>query len=412
MAGILLVNDSTAQCQQVHQAISALPDDAIVNEARTAQECLLLLGSTTAQVAMVRCQLPDADGLQLVAQIQARKPHIQVILTLDGNEPVDVWQRILQMGLRNVITPPLDYESIRRAIQQAMQAPMAVAGAPVGGGEECFVVAVAAARGGVGKTLVATNLAASMAQWSSRVCLADFSGQPNDFSVMLDDVPRNTLADLLTAGDTIDAEFLETILAAHPSLGFRYLSSPQQEFNAAEFTKPLARDVVRNLRQLAEFVVIDTGEPEAPATQAAVMECGLAFVVTTRDVARLLATQRFIKRLAEWEVDADRVKVLVNSAEIGAEISDGEIESILECPVAAYLPSNPGPATFSINSGKPLVIHDPKQPLSVVLTKLAELTCRRWSEEHGQDSGPVERAMETASRSRGATGRVAQAGYR
>ena len=117
----------------------------------------------------------------------------------------------------------------------------------------------------------------------------------------------------------------------------------------------------------------------APATEAALAECDLAFVLTTRDVVRLLATQRFIKRLAEWDVVPDRIKVLVNSAEVGAEISDGEIESILEHPVAAYLPSNPEPATYSINSGKPLTISDPKQPLAVVLTKLAELTFNRWS---------------------------------
>ncbi|MCC6353313.1 MAG: response regulator [Verrucomicrobiae bacterium] len=380
MAAISLVNDDELQCSQIRDAVASLGAHQIVSESRTGQEALFMLASTRTDIAFVRVNLPDMAGLDLVASLAQRKPNLQFVLTLEGDERPDVWQRILQLGLRNVITPPLDAESIRQAIEQCLQAVPAPGQGhqPVAGNS--FLVAVASARGGVGKTLVASNLAACLAQWNPNVSLVDFSGQPNDFSVMLDAVPRNTIADLLNAGEQVDAEFLETLMAEHP-LGLRFLASPSQEFDIAELTKPLARDVAANLRQISEYVVIDTGRPDAPATEAALAECDMAFVLTTRDVVRLLATQRFIKRLGEWDVPPDRIKVLVNSAEVGAEISDGEIESILEHPVAAYLPSNPEPATYSINSGKPLTISDPKQPLAVVLTKLAELTFNRWSDE-------------------------------
>lgn len=380
MAAISLVNDDEQQCSQIREAVAAIGEHQIVSESRTGQEALFMLASTRADVAFVRVNLPDMSGLDLVANLAQRKPSLQFVLTLEGDERPDIWQRILQLGLRNVITPPLDAESIRQGIDQCLQAaPAPTPGHPLVTGNS-YLVAVASARGGVGKTLVASNIAACLAQWNPNVSLVDFSGQPNDFSVMLDAVPRNTIADLLNAGEQVDAEFLETLLADHP-LGLRFLASPSQEFDIAELTKPLARDVAANLRQISEYVVIDTGRPDAPATEAALTECDLAFVLTTRDVVRLLATQRFIKKLADWDVAPDRIKVLVNSAEVGAEISDGEIESILEHPVAAYLPSNPEPATYSINSGKPLTISDPKQPLAVVLTKLAELTFNRWSNE-------------------------------
>ncbi len=82
-----------------------------------------------------------------------------------------------------------------------------------------------------------------------------------------------------------------------------------------------------------------------------------------------------------------KLKVLVNEAEIGAEISESEIESLLEHPVAAYLPCNAGPITFSINSGAPIVVAEPHHPISVVLNKLAELSFYRWQEKPTDDKG-------------------------
>ena len=84
-----------------------------------------------------------------------------------------------------------------------------------------------------------------------------------------------------------------------------------------------------------------------------------------------------------------KLKVLVNEAEIGAEISESEIESLLEHPVAAYLPCNAGPVTFSINSGAPIVISEPHHPISVVLNKLAELSFYRWQDKPAEEPKPT-----------------------
>ena len=57
----------------------------------------------------------------------------------------------------------------------------------------------------------------------------------------------------------------------------------------------------------------------------------------------------------------------------------------LSIPVAAYLPCNAGPITFSINSGAPIVVAEPHHPISVVLNKLAELSFYRWQEKPADD---------------------------
>ena len=129
----------------------------------------------------------------------------------------------------------------------------------------------------------------------------------------------------------------------------------------------------------------------AGATVAAVDTSDIIFLVTSRDVARLLSAKSLIKFLkTDRQVTNQKLKVLVNEAEIGAEISESEIESLLEHPVAAYLPCNAGPVTFSINSGAPIVIAEPHHPISVVLNKLAELSYYRWQDKPSRGSEEYE----------------------
>lgn len=388
MPDILLVNPNDPERLQLAEAIQNYPSARILAQARSATEALALLGTTRPQILICRSHLGDMSGLDFVAKAQLANPALHIILTLIGDEPTETWQRILELGIRNVITPPLDTHSVHRALtlatQTAQKIPAQLKPEPA---RDSYIVAVTAARGGVGKSLIAINLAHLLAKWSDAVLLLDYSGRPNDFTVMLDDVPRNTLGDLLTSGEALDTDYLQTLLANHPG-GFRYLASPPQGLEAAEFTKPLARDILLHARQLADYILVDTNEPNHPVTQPALLESNLIFLITTRDIVRLLATQRFLVTLKDWGVDTSKVKILVNQAEIGSEISDSEIESILEHSVAAYLPSNPGPATFSINSGKALCVHDAKQPLAVVLNKLAELTWARWDKTAGN---PTER---------------------
>jgi pilus assembly protein CpaE len=262
---------------------------------------------------------------------------------------------------------------------EANRAPASIEG-------ESFVISVVSARGGIGKSVVATNIAAAMAKLSDSVTLLDFSLNPGDFAVMLDDVPRNNIMDAVHQGGALDAEYLNNTLAQHPRMRFRYLASPNQEFDASGFDYNVGAAIMAATRTLSQYIVVDTGGGLAGPTVAAIDSSDIIFLVTTRDVARLLSAKSLIKYLKnDRQVTNQKLKVLVNEAEIGAEISENEIESLLEHPVAAYLPCNAGPITFSINSGAPIVVAEPHHPISVVLNKLAELSFYRWQEKPAED---------------------------
>jgi Flp pilus assembly CpaE family ATPase len=393
MIDVFLVHDDVERCSAIRNAIKTNPDLSLVSETQTGREGLFAAATMLTghpRLLIVRLNLGDMTGFDFINQVRQKAPDIYIIPALEGSEGGQVWQNLLQLELRDVLVGPIPPPEIAKILAGA--APRAqerfdANRAPAGIQGESFVISVVSARGGIGKSVVATNLASAIAKLSDSVTLLDFSLNPGDFAVMLDDVPRNNIMDAVQQGGALDAEYLNNTLAPHPRLRFRYLASPNQEFDGSGFDYNVGTAILQATRTLSQYVVVDTGIALAGATIAAIDSSDIIFLVTSRDVARLLSAKNLIKYLKnDRQVTNQKLKVLVNEAEIGAEISETEIESLLEHPVAAYLPCNAGPVTFSINSGAPIVIAEPHHPISVVLNKLAELSFYRWQEKPADEA--------------------------
>jgi Flp pilus assembly CpaE family ATPase len=401
MIDVFLVHDDVERCATIRSAIRANPELNLISETQTGREGLFAAATMLTghpRMLIVRLNLGDMTGFDFINQVRQKAADIYVIPALEGTEGGQVWQNLLQLELRDVLVGPIPQQEISKVLATACpraqerfdqnRAPAAIEG-------EAFVISVVSARGGIGKSVIATNLAAAMAKLSDSVTLLDFSLNPGDFAVMLDDVPRNNIMDSVQQGGNLDAEYLNNTLAMHPRLRFRYLASPNQEFDASGFDYNVGAAIMAATRTLSQYIVVDTGIAMAGPTIAAIDASDIIFLVTSRDVARLLSAKSMIKFLKnDRQVTNQKLKVLVNEAEIGAEISESEIESLLEHPVAAYLPCNAGPITFSINSGAPIVVAEPHHPISVVLNKLAELSFYRWQERPAED-GKTKKGMPT-----------------
>ena len=384
MIELFLLHDDEERSQAIRYAISQNPDFSLVNESQKGRETLLALSSIPPgrpRILIVRLTLQDMTGLEVIAQVKQRHPEVYILPALEGNEKGQVWQRLIQFGLNDFFNGPISVEEIQTILltvaQKSQQQFEEIRAKSSGLVKESFLITVASARSGVGKTVFSTNLASAMAKLTKSIALIDCSLNPGDFPIMLDDVPRNTIMEAVNSGGGIDVELLLNLLSTH-KLGFRYLASPSEDFDPKGFDYNITMGILQTMRSIASHVVIDTGLCYSEPTIAAADSSDLIFVITTRDVTRLLSAQRFIKLLKEREIAPSKIKVLINQAEIGVEISESEIETTLEHPVTAYIPSNPGPVTYSINRGEPLVISDPNEPISQIITRIAQLCYNRW----------------------------------
>jgi pilus assembly protein CpaE len=380
MAGIFLIHLDTAVAKAFQEAIGSLPGSKLIGHATTGADGLAKAVAAKPDIVFVQISLPDSDGFTIIQGLKAKLPSVYVVPVMQGGEAGNVWQRIFQEGLRDVLVPPINPASVLQAVRQAESnaaalSPQSGAG-PKGGN---YSVAVASARGGVGKSIFACNLAVAMARRGASVALYDFSMSAGDFFTMLDQVPRHTMRDAIEQGLALDSTLLGNLISDH-ALGFKFLACPNEDFDFYSFDDQQARNFIAMARELTSFSIYDTGVYDLPMTGAAVEEADLIYLLSTRDVARLLSTQRLLKNFASRNIDLQKIKVIVNNAEVGMEITDAEVEEVLAHPVTAYLPSVPADTTFSINKGEPLIQSNPQHPLAAVIDKLAELTLIKWDD--------------------------------
>ncbi len=375
MAGLFLIHSEPAVNQVIRSAIQDHPQFIFKGYSQSAGDALSKFPAGVG-IVVIQVKLPDADGFAVIQQLRQKHPAIVFVPVLQGNEGGDVWQKILQLGLRDVIVPPLNPQGVLSILAQALKNLDTAALDVVP--SSCYVIAVAGARSGVGKSIFATNLVISMAKQGAAVTLIDYSMSPGDFFTMLDQVPRNTIMDAISQGLTLDSGLLKNLCAEH-KLGFDFLACPNDDFDFWSFTQESALHLLKESRSINDFVVVDSGSYDMPPTFAAVEEADLVYVITTRDLARLMATQRWMKALIGKGANSEKFKVIINNAEVGTELSETEIEEILGHPITAYLPSCPAEATYSINSGKPIIDIKKDHPFSSVVGKLAEYTIQRWA---------------------------------
>jgi pilus assembly protein CpaE len=382
MIDFLIVHPDLASSQAVKNCLAAFPDYRLVATVTTGREASYYLQSNPIRVLLMSIHVSDLDPFQLIAQYKQSYPDLCIVPILEGTETGDVWQRLFPLNLGIVINGVADFNAMSQAIRTAASTAEMLAEKFKDVGQlrgSSYMVAVAGARGGVGKTTFAVNLAAAMAKQGAKTTLIDFSMNAGDFLTMLDMVPRNTLAEAVNQGGAMDMTLLRNLVAEHP-LGFQFLACPNQDFDYFSIDYEMGKNLLGMSRGITEFQVVDTGTHDLPSTHAALDEANVVFLLTTRDLARLMAMQRLIKLCLSRDNPPEKLKVIVNNAEVGTEISEQEIEGVLEHPVTAYLPSNPDQITFSINSGKPLAHSKPDLPYIGVIEKLAEYSVARWVE--------------------------------
>jgi pilus assembly protein CpaE len=380
MPGIYLIHSDQAVSQAIKAALQTRPDLPLLGHSATAADALAK-APASANIIMVQIRLPDADGFALIHQLRQKHVYAYFVPILQGNETGDVWQKILQLNMRDVLVPPFNSPGILGVMTQALvNAGSSNSPAVVSGGlGSSYLVAVAGARSGVGKSIFATNLALAMAKRGANTSLIDYSMNSGDFFTMLDQVPRNTLTDAIAQGSGLDNILLKTLFAEH-KLGFSFLACPNDDFDFYGFDAEQSRHLLVEARQLSDNIIVDTGAYDLPPTYSAIETADVVYMVTTRDLARLMSLQRWMKSLSARGVSTENFKVIINNAEVGTEISEAEIEEVLSHPVTAYLPSCPSETTYSINSGKPFLETRKDHPFTSVIDKLAEYTIQRWAD--------------------------------
>ncbi|MBM3779974.1 MAG: hypothetical protein FJW23_17350, partial [Acidimicrobiia bacterium] len=153
------------------------------------------------------------------------------------------------------------------------------------------------AKGGVGTTTVATNVAVELARASKQpTVLVELKQFVGEAGVYLGVRPRYTLADAIDNLHRLDVPFLRELVVRHKS-GLDILSGAEQPDRPSPPEAEAVEHVLRIVQSAYEHVVLDAGVVTSACAETAACHADTLYLVVTADVPCIRNTQRVVDRL-------------------------------------------------------------------------------------------------------------------
>ncbi len=262
---------------------------------------LLYLGQRPGQTCtLARKVLNHYPALQIVGLVEKETPGLVELGTEAGLADLV----ILEQGQGELNAA---FQRLHEARQQQHQA-------------DGDVLAVLGAKGGVGTTTVAINLAAELAaDRNKRVVVVDLHLFLGDVAASLDLAPDPSVLWFMARGATINGRMWTNGPPMHRT-GFQVLGV-EGDLSAAEpVTAEQVVFLVDSLRQHFDYVVIDCGSNLTEVSLAACSAADQRLIVVTDELASLLGARRRVLALHHLDLNPPVAYGLLNRATEGFDM--------------------------------------------------------------------------------------------
>lgn len=306
------------------------------------------------------------QGLALIKELRERMPRV-TILAASHDTDVAMLRAAFEAGASDLLSLPLNTQELHKALIKFTHQSAARQAAPQGVIGE--VITICGARGGLGVTTLAVNLAVRIsALTGSKVALVDLDLQRGDVATFLNLTPTQSLAAIAAVHGEVDELFLYSTLTRHPS-GVFVLAAPTQVEEADLIGHDEVTIALNLLRSRFRFTIIDTARTLTSATLAAFAQTDRILVLTDLSVPAVRSARRTLEVLTRLKTPAQRVDLLVTEMAPGAV---GISEAVRAIGMEPYftIPRDDSAAVNAVNAGAPLNGSRPSG-LSMAIAELA-----------------------------------------
>ncbi|MGB8980795.1 MAG: response regulator [Anaerolineales bacterium] len=329
--------------------------------------------------------MPEMDGYEVARRLRQHPLTVETpILMFTAKTQLDDKVVGFEAGANDYLTKPTHPSELQARVKALLardSSRKAATTVPDKDEKSGYVVGVLGARGGLGTTTVAVNLAAGLqARTKSEVIVAEML--PGQGTLAFDVGLPNTkgLVDLLSRSKLSDItrEATREALAEHGSgLQMLLASARPRDMNLVNLIANYTA-IVRRLAGLARFIVLDLGPGIQPFAEKILPLCNEAIIVLEGVPNTIMHTRSLIDEVAALGVGRKSIKVVLNNRfRSDTQLPSSQVQTKLEHEILSTL--TPAPELFvqASRMHTPAVLCQPESLTARQITKLVEYVAER-----------------------------------
>jgi pilus assembly protein CpaE len=326
--------------------------------------------SAALQGGHLDCVLHATSSSTLPAhEVATIREHTRVpLLLLASGEASALLEEALGADVTDVVLLPALTENVVFAIRKATHAPRRAAAA---GKRDGRIITVFSPKGGTGKTVIATNIAAALAKDDGRrTLLLDLDLQFGDAAIMLGIEPEKTIFDFVNAPGELDPDKLAGYTTKHKS-GLDILPAPLRPEDAELVTEAKLGRLIEVARACYDAIIVDTSPFFHGPMLATLDRTDELLLVCSLDVPTLKNVRLALGTLEMLSFPPARVRIVLNRANSKVGMKQREVEAALEQKVHYEIPSD-RVVPITVNKGQPAVLAEPGSDFSRAINAMAK----------------------------------------
>lgn len=366
----------------------------IAGEAAFGTEAVSLGAEVKPDVIICGISVPPERSLQTIEALLDTLTETPLI-AYSWQGDLETIRRAMLSGARDFIVMPVPAERLMTSILSVLESEerkkLRLSGQAKALGPRGLVITVFGAKGGVGKSTVATNLGVALSSaLGQSVVLIDADAGFGDVSAMLDIKPERTIMDLLQNVDRVDRD-LNDYLTQHES-GLWVLAGPRECLLWRSVTPDGFRKVIGLFAKNFDVVLIDTAAGLTELSVMALEESQMVLWITSSDFSSINNSLRGLDTLRQMSYPEARIRLMLNVVSSEDGVRPAKIENALGRQFFWSVPYD-RMLRSGAQVGRPGMVTDPTTPGARSISELAHTIMGISPNHHKPKTSPLRRLL-------------------